>query len=232
MVTRPRGARLVVVVLALVGMLALAACSTGGIGGGTTAKATATPDAASILHAAQAIQINDAAFTITLNVSASGSTVSGTGNGKITRSPDRAELDLTLNTAGQQVGFNEIVDGTSKSAYVQIPSLSPKWTKTSSNAAILGSSEITSFSQLQNAKVIGVEQLNGSAVWHLQGTDTVQGETATVDLYVRQENNYPARFKVHGSGTTPLDLTIDFTSINTGVTISLPAAGDIQNSGA
>jgi hypothetical protein len=94
---------------------------------------------------------------------------------------------------------------------------------------ILARSQLTGYESLQNAKLVGAETLNGVNVWHLTGTGNSGGSNVAYDLYVRQDNYYPVKLVGKSSGTDQGTLTIDFTGVNTGATISLPPADQVQS---
>jgi Zn-dependent alcohol dehydrogenase len=204
----------------LTALLALGACSGPG---GASATATATPNAQTILQKVKAGNYKDGAFNISLSGTVSGTAFTGTGTGKFTTSPSRASLTLMAPISGQNVAIDIITDGSTNTAYIKVPLLSPKWSKASSASAGIGAGSVGSFN-LQNAKLLGTEQLNGVTVYHLQGQDA-SSVGATDDLYVRQDNYQPVRYTIKSATTSA---TIDFTSFNTGVTIALPPPDQVQ----
>jgi outer membrane lipoprotein-sorting protein len=203
----------------LLGVLALAACG----GSSAAAKPTATPDAQSILQKVQAGSYKDGTFTITLSGTSSGTSFTGTGSGKFTTSPGRASMTLTATVSGQQVEIDIITDDTTSTTYTRIPLLSDKWTKASTSSSGFGAGSVGTFN-LQNATLLGTEQLNGVTVYHLQGQDTTDAGTKD-DFYVRTDTYQPVRVVAKSSDSSA---TIDFTSFNTGITIDLPPASQVQ----
>lgn len=223
--------------LLLVGLLAFAGCSApGGIG----AKPTATPYAATILQRAQSAQYNDAKFTMNMTTTTAGTSLTFTGDGKITKSPDRIEITMSTSISGQSITFDIIGDTASNTGYFKLSGItlpgvnSSTWYKSSGGSSAasalspISASTFSQLSQLSNAKLLGTEQLGGTSVWHLQGTSTVSGTATTVDMYVRQDNYRPQRIVAQSTGTTPLNMTINFTGYNTGLTIPLPPASQVQ----
>lgn len=212
----------------------LAGC---GVGGGGAAAPTATPNAATIIQRAESVKINDTAFTLTLSGTAGGQTISGTATGKLTKSPPRNDITFNLTANSQQLVFETITDGTTNTTYTMFtqPAVlaTGKWTKTasSSSASPFDASQFTDYSQIKNPTLVGKDTINGVAVWHLTGQDTAAGETGNVDLYVRQDNYYPVEIKGQASSSeTNLNITLIFTSVNTGnISISLPPASQVQS---
>lgn len=235
------------------GMFALAGCGVSGVGG-----ATATPDAATILQRAQAAsgQIRDATFTMKLDTSSLGTPFSGTGNGKVTTSPKRADIAFNFTVSGQQVNLEIITDAATSTGYLKFSGLSvpgfpaDKWKQVPlGTAANLGAdpSQFTDFGKLKNPTLVGVEQLNGTAVYHLKatlnasdlgtataGTPTgsavataAAGNSFTYDLYFRQDNYQPVRIAFQSSGAAAVSAQVDFTAINSGATIDLPPADQV-----
>lgn len=54
-------------------------------------------------------------------------------------------------------------------------------------------------------------------------TSTSTATATTSDLFIRQDNHFPAKLTMHEtSGTTPTDVTFDFTKYDSGLTIAIP----------
>jgi hypothetical protein len=223
--------------LVLFGILALTACGAGLPG---VAGPTATPNVQTILQRVQQAKYNDATFTLNFTGSFSGTTSTGTGNGKITKNPERADISLTLSVSGQQITVESITDKATNAAYTKISGLDlpgfdgSKWTKTdlgSSSSSLFDTSQITDFSKdLKNLKLVGNDTVDGTKVWHITGTSTAGGQNSTIDMYVTQDGNYyPKKVVVTSTGSAAGTFTLDFTSFNTGITISLPPADQVQN---
>ncbi len=143
-----------------------------------------------------------------------------------------------------------ITDAATNTTYTRIGGIAgvpATWTKSDTSAATSVSpvdvSGVTDFTTDTNAKLVGAETLNGVAVWHIQATppadssattpttlptqtpttaQTPATTSATVDIYIRQDNYYPLKLTMHEGGDTPVDLTVNFTKFNSGVTITLP----------
>ncbi|MBF6590712.1 MAG: hypothetical protein IVW57_09295 [Ktedonobacterales bacterium] len=226
----------------MVGILALAGCSAGS----TTAGTQPTPNATTILQRATAADIKDMTFAINVTTTAAGQVLTLTGTGKIIKNPGRAQLDVGTTVSGTALTFSVITDTATQAGYVKFSGLSlpgystTKWTKVTLNAANgfgADTSQFTDYSKLNGATLVGAETINGVAVWHLQGkesstgtpvTSTATPADTTADFYFRQDNYYPAKATVKTTGATPVDATITFTAINSGISITLPAASDIQ----
>jgi hypothetical protein len=109
------------------------------------------------------------------------------------------------------------------------------------------------YSKLKDATLVGSETLNGVAVWHLRAKEDVNqslsglagsstgptgsssvGVNATTDYYFRQDNYRPVKVVIAGTdtlsglGTMMMKTEMDFTSFNTGISITLPAANEVQ----
>jgi hypothetical protein len=207
--------------LVMMGALALAAC--GGSSAASRPTATATPSAQGILQSVKNGSYKDGAFTITLSGTSSGTTFDGSGSGKFTTTPGRASMTITANVSGQQVEIDIVSDDATSTTYTRIPLLSDKWTKAASDSSGFSTGSLGSF-EMTNPTLVGTEQLNGTSVYHITGTDSTDA-TATDDLYVRTDNNQPVRYSVKSTGSTA---TIDFTSFNTGISIDLPPADQVE----
>lgn len=212
------------------------------------AKATATPDAATILQRAATATYKDATFTLTFSSAILGTTTNGTGSGALTKSPERAKITLsvpfTLEGTTSNVTFDIVVDKATDSTYTRITGLpsvggislgSDQWTKTSTSAAAGSSpvdvSSLIDVDKMKDAKLIGVETLDGVQVYHLRSTGSSATATAdatpttadtTTDIYIRTDNYRVQKITAHTAGTTPSDTTLAFTAYDTGVTIDLP----------
>lgn len=241
---RPR--RQAGLLVALAGVLSLAACSLPGV--------NATPDAATILKGVQGVKISDATFTFSYNgklsaqassfllsnvgVDASG-TLSGNGNGEITASPQRAQLAFILpfQIAGITPSLELLSDGATKTLYAGSNVLTLVSSATNGKSwfevpiSQFGGFDITpvlNFSQLLNVSLAGSETLNGVSVYHLKGTESGT-VSAAIDLYVRQDNYNPVRAVINLTTLIVGSVTLDFAGINTGVTVTPPTSDQIIN---
>ena len=223
----------------------LAGCGALNLGG---ARPTATPDAATILQRASTASYKDATFTLTVSSVISGTTTNGTGSGALTKSPERAKITLnipfTFEGTTSNVTFDIVEDKATDSTYTRITGLpsiggislgSDKWTKTTTSSGAGDSpvdvSSVIDVNKVKDAKRIGVETLDGAAVYHIQSTrsttTTTVGSTpttinATTDIYVRTDNYRVQKISSHSTGDTAADVTLTFTAYDTGVTIDLP----------
>jgi hypothetical protein len=109
------------------------------------------------------------------------------------------------------------------------------------------------YSKLKDATLVGSETINGVAVWHLRAKQDVNqsvpvpsgntppssasnsvGMNATSDYYFRQDNYRPVKVVIAGTdtlsgfGTMTMSGEMDFTSFNTGISITLPPPSDVQ----
>jgi hypothetical protein len=215
--------------LVMLGLLFLASCSSSaGIGAGATQTPTIT--ASDILAKAASSGLKDATFSIQLQGSASTSvtgntpTLSGTGTGKVTTSPKRSEItfdNITIPLIQQTTSAQLIVDG--QDLYLKISTL-PKWIKTSTSAIgdQIGNLDILDFSKLQDMKLNGLESLNNTPAYHLQGTyaTTVNssGQVSNkADLWLRTKDYYPLKIQIQQQG----DVTGTGTSAGASATSTL-----------
>lgn len=235
--------RLTIGALLMMGVLALSAC---GIGGSGKASPTATPDAAQIVAKVKALQFKDATFTFTMNITTSGQTVNGTGSGKITKSPDRSDLQFSfpLTVAGSSfnVQGETITDGsttyTKLSSTPDIPGFTTNgmWTKSDSGAGSTagsifggGTSQFGDFiGSLSGGTLVGAETVDGVQVYHLKGTDT-SSSGGTLDVYVRKDNYQPVKAVFTETGDTSGTFTLVFTGWNTGISIATPPADQVTS---
>jgi LppX_LprAFG lipoprotein len=217
-------------------MLLLAACSTATSGGGATTSGTVAPSAQAreILAKAQAVKLKDATLKTLVTTKRGNQTINLDGTARTTASPRRVEV---VGTASLGVPYQAIVD--SNVIYIK---LNDKWLKyTVGNAnAEFNYDFISLVEQLQNPGLVGTETINGVQTYHLRGT--VQApvtpganqkiETTTEDLWVRQDNYYPAKIVAHGAGSSQgtsvtVDVTATFTAWNSGITITPPSPDQV-----
>ncbi len=173
---RARNVWLLLLLAAMLGVLSLAACGTSSRG----ATPTATPDANAILQQAAKVDYTDVTFDLTLSTTLLGQTVNGTGSGALTKSPERAQLTLTIpitaNGQTTQIKVETIADSATKTTYTRTTTngVVGRWTKTTSTSSSSGSNVdvtgLTSLNAYANVKLIGSETIDGVAVWHIQAT--------------------------------------------------------------
>ncbi len=172
--------------------------------------------------------------------------------GTLTTAPRRAELALLVGQE-QGVALQIITDAATQTGYVRLPALAPvglgpNWwihVPLDGLATYLDPSLFTNFEQLSQPTLVGAETIRGIAVYHLHGAQQLASGigSTTEDFYVRQEGAYPVRVGIHGAVTVPtpasdttgaggrpaasVQVTIDFTSVNSGLTIALPPSSQV-----
>jgi hypothetical protein len=226
--------------LLAMGALALAGCSITSLASKPPTP-TATPNAATILEDAvnvQKAQTKDVEFSMNINLTLSGTTISGNLTGTETSSPNRLDLVITnLTAASVQFSGEIITDATTNTTYVKFANFNipevplGQWIKTSGGSSInplpIDPSQFSDLSQLTGATLKGSETLDGIAVWHLQATKTISGVTTQVDIYIRQDNNRLYELVANATGTSSGSTTLKITGVNTGATINLPPASQV-----
>jgi outer membrane lipoprotein-sorting protein len=230
-----RIAGMLVTAVAAIGLLA--GCETSVSTGGTavgTAVATATPSAASILLDAQKVKINDATLDFSVSGTASGKQVTGNGILKLTASPKRTDANFTMRVDGTQIVFESISDVTTDATYTKFsqPAIlaTGKWVKQSVNfTSFVNFSQLTDYSSVKNATLVGPDTVNGVSVWHLRANRTENGQNITADLYFSQKDYHPVKITGTSAGSVPFTMTITYTAINSGIKIALPPASEVQS---
>lgn len=217
----------------LLGVLAVAGCGISGVGG---AAPTVVPNATTILQKASAFKITSADLSMTLNGTADGKTISGTFEEKLTTNPKRSDVTYTFTSDDQQFQGETISDDATNASYTKLtqPAIlnTGKWVKSSGtgSAAIIDPSTFTDFKDVKNAKLVGTDNVNGVAVWHLTSDYTSDGSDFTGDVYIAQSDYHPVRISGKVAGSTPATISIDYKSVNDGsVKISLPPADQVQS---
>jgi hypothetical protein len=173
-------------------------------------------------------------------------------SGKITMSPQRADLAFSLGQ-GQGVALEIITDAATHNGYVRVPALAQaglgtgQWIQVPLDglATYLDTSIFSNFEHIAKATMVGPDTISGVAVYHLRGTQQLQQGVggATEDFYVRKDNSFPVRVVIHGSVSVPtqatggtgggsapaatVDVTTNFTGVNTGIAIALPPASQV-----
>jgi hypothetical protein len=85
---------------------------------------------------------------------------------------------------------------------------------------------------LKNVTLVGSDTVDGTAVWHIKGTTTPttqSGESGTADLYVTKDKYLPKKVVETVTGSAAGTFTLLFTSYDTGITIDLPPADQVQS---
>jgi hypothetical protein len=227
------------VMLLVLGSLTMAGCSITSLAGKPTPKAT--PNASTILEAAvnaQKTGTKDVEFSMNLSLTTNGIAVSGDITGTETTSPNRVDLIFTnFTAAGQQFSGEIITDAATNTTYIKFSDSSitevpvGQWLKTTGGSGInplpIDPTQFSDLSQLNGAKLVGSEKLDGIAVWHLQATKTVSGSNSQVDIYIRQNNNQLYELVANETGSSSGSVTLKITGVNSGATISLPSAAEV-----
>jgi predicted small lipoprotein YifL len=215
-------------ILAVAALLTFTGC---GLGGQTStqAKPTATPSAQQILANAQKVKLTDETFTLTVQGTSNGTSLSVTGSGKATVNPPRVSMSLSTEVSGTTISLDEVIDGATSTSYTKITApaamATGKWTKaTTDTSGPISSSDLdasSQYSKITNPKLIGSEQVNGVDTWHVQG-ETSGTSNSTIDVFVRKSDYAPVKMSMHTTGDSLSDVTIIYTAINSGFTIDLP----------
>lgn len=231
---RGMGLRLAGLVVVLAAAVAFTACGVTNV-----AAPKKPPTATEILAAVSKTDVKDMTYTMTMNATTDGKAFTGSGTGKFTKSPSRSDLAFTFTMDGQTITMETITDGTTsytKMSGMDLPGLpSDKWMKGSGSlnpASFLDQSQLTDYSKLKGVTLVGPDTIGGVAVWHLKGSESDGGSDTTANIYVRQDNNLPQKVVIHGTGTFSGDVTITFTAINTGITITPPSDDQVVSLGA
>jgi hypothetical protein len=216
--------------------VAIAGCSSFKVASRPTP--TATPSATTILADAVVVQqkqIKDVEFSMKLDLTTNNTTLSGDMTGTETASPNRTDLNISNFTVGDaQFSGEIIIDAATNATYILLTGSSilglptGEWIKTTwgsfLNPLPINPTQFSDLSQLSGATLIGPETLDGIAVWHLQATKAIDGSTATVDVFIRKDNNQLYELVANASESSSGTIMFKITGINTGATINLPAS--------
>lgn len=249
---RPGGRHTLLTLLALTALCIVAGC-------GLNSTAKKTPDASQILASANDAKISDYTFTYNLSINLGNlvptsspddtSSLFGSGSftmngdGKVTTDPQRADITLNMSLGSYAVTGEEIVDGAA--SYTNISGLdgttSDQWIKTDLGSlgvaggfgGLFDTSTFTSYKNLKGVTLVGADTINGVAVYHLKGTQTINASemsvNATTDLWVRQDNDFPVKLVEQFGGAFSGTATIIFRAINSGFTIATPPPDQVTS---
>jgi len=215
-------------------LLTTAAC-------GSTLTKPLTAD--QIAQKANQANLKDAAFTMNLTVGASGVSLNFTGNGKFTQSPARSQVILQGNLLGTETTVDDITaDGYD---YVKT-SPATKYSKTTAGTDStfgVGGGAVNGIGNLKNPTLVGIETVDGYQTYHLHGTSaaptpepnaSTPASPANEDLWVKTQNFYPVKVTLTENSTTAgqsttANITLTFTSWNTGLTVAVPPPSEVTN---
>jgi hypothetical protein len=191
------------------------------------------------LSNAQAAPLKDATFAFTVS-SATASTFTTTGTGKLTTNPARTDLVLAqIQFQGFTTSAEIITDQATTSYYIKVPALA-QWIKfdPASLGISIGVPTILDYNGLQNVTLIGAETINGTATWHIQGTKQVaqsasQGNATllqTDDFWFRQTDYYPVKITFQDQANASTGGTATVTPTTPTPSLSPTPSGTIPGS--
>ena len=154
----------------------------------------------------------------------SGQTIAGDGSGIVQFKPPKAQLNLKMSAAGQQVSIDEVMDGTTmymklpKEAMAGVPG-GKTWIKLdldrASGGAITGamsasqdpSSQLQLLTALAGAKQVGKEKIGGEQTTHYHGDLDYEKVAKSGPQELRKTAEMA--LKVMSGTTVPVDVWID-----------------------
>ena len=237
----PKG-HFIATALVSLSVLFMAAC------GGVNIAKPLTP-AQILANSQNPSSLKDTTFDMTINVGIGANSIAFTGGGKITRNPNRSDVNFSGSLLGQTFADEIITDGNDSYSKSTPSTTGDKWLKTTGGASGTSGlgvdpSSLTSFGNLKNVTLVGTETINGHQAYHLKGTvlsgtptpvtgtPTASTDTNQEDLWVLTDNFYPLKVNVVSSTTvagtaTTSTVVITFKTWNTGITISVPPPSDV-----
>lgn len=190
---------------------------------------TTTYTATQIIQKAKSAPLQDATGTAVLTDSA-GDSVSGTIS--FTDNPSAYYWHLSGTTGGvtRTADYISIGGNTYERVYQgnSLPA-GTKWTVSASGNPLVSIRSLNDlYTPFTNPTLVGKETINGADTYHLNQVIQEANDTVTADLWVRQDNFYPAKqIDMIASGTVTLTMTITYTDWDTGQKINAPPAGDV-----
>jgi hypothetical protein len=189
------------------------------------------PEREAVNPLARAVSATQAAstarMTFTTEGEVSGQSIKGNGSGIVQFKPPKAQLNLKMSAAGQEISIDEVMDGTTmymklpKEAMAGVPG-GKSWIKLdldkASGGAISGamnatqdpSSQLRLLSALSDAKEVGKEKIGGDETTHYHGELDYQQvaksgpqelrKAAELALKVMEDTTVPVDVWVDGSG--------------------------------
>jgi hypothetical protein len=104
-----------------------------------------------------------------------------------------------------------------------------KWTVSASGSNVVSVRSLNdTYTPFTDPTLVGKETVNGVDTYHLQQVIQETNDTVTADLWVRQDNFYPAKqVDMIASGAASETISITYTDWDTGQKINAPPAGDV-----
>ncbi len=184
------------------------------------------PSEVTILDHARSANIQDAHCIISGSYPFNGVTVTLTGAQDYTSNPNRTYILLTISSPTKTFTDEVVSDVATNTEYDKSSAFynDNLWHKEpiSSLFVPVGSQDLKSLFDLSNPKYVGRETLEGRDTYHIQGFADAN-KRVTKDIWFKVDNYYPAKIMISGEIMT----TRDFTSWDTGTTISLPPGDQV-----
>jgi hypothetical protein len=195
----------------------------------TTVKARPTPTVRQILAHAQGANISDETFDFTMKVVLDPIPFSVVGSGHATAQPERIAVTMSTTLGDATTVYDEVFDVSVDNTYVKITApadlATNRWDKNPDMAVLITASDLQAFppfSKLIHVTLIGSDHVNGADVWHIRGTVIDDSSEKLTDIYVRQSDYFPVQQRFHATGSITIDATINYTAVNTGISIDVP----------
>lgn len=178
-----------------------------------------------LAHAVSATQAQSTArMTFTTEGDVSGQAIKGNGSGVVQFKPPKAQLNLKMSAAGQEISIDEVMDGTTmymklpKEAMAGVPG-GKSWIKLdldkATGGAISGAmnasqdpaSQLKLLSALSGAKEVGKEKIGGDETTHYHGELDYNQVAKSGPLELRKAAGLA--LKVMENPTIPVDVWVD-----------------------
>jgi hypothetical protein len=230
-------ARTLYVALVILGMVLLAGCDRA-VSTVTAKRSTssACPQVGQLVLAQIcAVELSDVTFRFQLSGSTKeGNHYAGSGTGTATNDPQRFQFSVTVLNGGTTFAWDEIDDVATNSSYQhdsQPASMaSASWDKLRLTDDAFMVEQTLDYRKLENAMLVGMDQIMGISVWHARASATEEPNQAQMDVYVRKDDFLPIRLVLNiVDPVSRTGITYNFTSINTGLTISLPSPDQVRS---
>lgn len=185
-----------------------------------------------ILAHVQSLHITDTTLNLAITITDQGKSESVSGSMKFSQNPPRFDATLTTIVDGAQHVVEEIGDVSASVVYAkditQPAGATGKWSKLTASAFSFTYGDVFVFDFLTDAQLVDTEELDGIAVWRIHGDIAGENVATNADLFVRKDTYYPVKANITESGSIPSKMTLVYTAFNTGVSIELPSADQLQ----
>ncbi len=199
------------------------------------AKSTqTTPTLQQILLHARTADLTDAMLTVTLDATVQGKPATGNGMLEFTTHPERLDLRFTVTSGPSDLIIEAIADRGTNVSYIRTSGYSTltgsRWKKTQGTVDFVSFEQVLAYRNLAKAQLVGSEMRQNKSVWHIRGSIIAQSGVPVADVYLRKDIYLPVEVVITSSDHLVGQIVYVYKSLNTGISISLPPADQVDSS--